>query len=82
MIDFAASVAIVARANIKGPSGKGRFASISPASAANRRHVELFVRERMPHGYYFFPHLLKEGDEAFEAVTRFLRSTFSVPIDC
>jgi acetyl esterase len=46
---------------------------------AGNEHVEMFVREGMPHGYYFFPHLLKEGDEAFEAVTRFLRSTFSVP---
>ena len=36
-IDFAASVASVARANIQGPSGKGWFASTSPASAANRR---------------------------------------------
>jgi acetyl esterase len=34
--------------------------------------VEHFVRERMPHGYYFFPGLLPEGDEAFEAVSRFL----------
>jgi hypothetical protein len=30
------------------------------------------VRERMPHGYHFFPHLLREGDEAFVAVARFL----------
>ena len=49
---------------------------------AGNEHVELFVREGMPHGYYFFAHLLKEGDGAFEAVTFFLRSTFSVPIDC
>ena len=36
-IDFAASVVSVARANIQGPSDKGRLASISLASAANRR---------------------------------------------
>jgi acetyl esterase len=34
--------------------------------------VELFVRNEMPHGYYFFPHLLKEGDEAFDAIRKFL----------
>jgi acetyl esterase len=37
--------------------------------------VEHFVRERMPHGYYFFPKLLKEGDEDFEAISRFLGSS-------
>lgn len=36
--------------------------------------VVSFVRERMPHGYYFFPGLLKEGDEAFEAIAKFLKS--------
>ena len=36
-IDLAASVASAARANIQGPSGKGRRASISPTSAASRR---------------------------------------------
>jgi acetyl esterase len=41
--------------------------------AAGNAHVEHFVRERMPHGYYFFPHLLKEGDEAFWAVAAFLQ---------
>jgi acetyl esterase len=40
------------------------------ADAGNR--VELFVRNAMPHGYYFFPHLLKEGDEAFDAIRAFL----------
>lgn len=34
--------------------------------------VEHFVRERMPHGYYFFPGLLREGDEAFGAAARSL----------
>ena len=37
---------------------------------AGNGEVELFARERMPHGTYFFPHLLKEGDEA---VARFLQ---------
>ncbi len=27
----------------------------------------------MPHGYYFFPHILKEGDEVFGAIARFLQ---------
>ncbi|MBZ6075303.1 alpha/beta hydrolase [Microvirga puerhi] len=40
---------------------------------ASNVHVEHFVRERMPHGYYFFPGLLKEGDEAFSAVADFLQ---------
>lgn len=35
--------------------------------------VEHFVREGMPHGYYFFPGLLPEGDEAFGAVASFLQ---------
>jgi hypothetical protein len=30
------------------------------------------VRAGMPHGYYFFPGLFKEGDEAFAAIARFL----------
>jgi acetyl esterase len=41
---------------------------------SGNEHVEHFVRERMPHGYYFFPGLLKEGDEAFAAVSHFLQS--------
>jgi len=26
----------------------------------------------MPHGFYFFPGMFKQGDEAFTAVARFL----------
>ncbi|MPZ39143.1 MAG: alpha/beta hydrolase fold domain-containing protein [Rhizobiales bacterium] len=37
--------------------------------------VEHFVRDAMPHGYYFFPGLFKEGDEAFAAIARFLRKS-------
>jgi acetyl esterase len=37
------------------------------------QRVEHFVSEGMPHGYYFFPGLFKEGDEAFAAIARFLR---------
>jgi hypothetical protein len=29
----------------------------------------------MPHGYYFFPGLFQEGDEAFAAIGRFLQET-------
>jgi len=35
--------------------------------------VEHLVSEGMPHGYYFFPGLFKEGDEAFAAIAHFLR---------
>jgi acetyl esterase len=35
--------------------------------------VEHVVKDAMPHGYYFFPGLFKEGDEAFAAIARFLR---------
>jgi len=47
--------------------------------AAGNERVELFVREGMPHGYYFFPHVLKEGDEALRAVTAFLRREIGAP---
>jgi acetyl esterase len=40
------------------------------------RDVTHFVREGMPHGYYFFPHLLKQGDEAFAAVKSFFGRVF------
>jgi acetyl esterase len=34
--------------------------------------VEHFVREGMPHGFYFFPAMFKQGDEAFAAIRKFL----------
>jgi acetyl esterase len=40
--------------------------------------VEHVISEGMPHGYYFFPGLFKEGDEAFAAIARFLRKSMSV----
>jgi acetyl esterase/lipase len=36
--------------------------------------VAHLVSEGMPHGYYFFPGLFREGDEAFAAIARFLRA--------
>lgn len=36
------------------------------------RTAEHFVREGMPHGYYFFPGVFREGDEAFAAIKTFL----------
>jgi acetyl esterase/lipase len=39
------------------------------------RLVEHFVREGMPHGYYFFPGIFKEGDEAFGTIRTFLEAT-------
>ena len=44
------------------------------------RRVEHFVRERMPHGYYFFPGLFDEGDEAFAAISRFLQESAAASI--
>ena len=35
--------------------------------------VEHFVREAMPHGFYFFPGMFEQGDEAFAAIARFLK---------
>jgi len=41
--------------------------------AAGGEKVEHFVREGMPHGFYFFPGMFEQGDEAFAAVARFLK---------
>ena len=43
-----------------------------PLRAAGAAEVEHFVREGMPHGFYFFPGMFKQGDEAFTAVAGFL----------
>jgi acetyl esterase len=40
--------------------------------AAGGRPVEHFIREGMPHGFYFFPGMFKQGDEAFAAIAAFL----------
>jgi acetyl esterase len=40
--------------------------------AAGGIKVEHFMRDRMPHGFYFFPGIFKEGDEAFAAIATFL----------
>jgi acetyl esterase len=34
--------------------------------------VEHFIREGMPHGFYFFPGMFKQGDEVFAAIAAFL----------
>jgi hypothetical protein len=31
----------------------------------------------MPHGFYFFPGLFKQGDEAFAAIAAFLEQVFA-----
>lgn len=41
--------------------------------------TEHLVHERMPHGYYFFPGLLPEGEEAFAAMEAFLSETLDAP---
>jgi len=40
---------------------------------AGVQEVEHFVREGMPHGFYFFPGMFKEGDEAFAAIAAFFK---------
>lgn len=40
---------------------------------AGNEGVELFVSESMPHGFYFFPRLFREEEEAYGAVERFLQ---------
>jgi acetyl esterase len=44
--------------------------------AAGGTRVEHFVRDTMPHGFYFFPGLFKQGDEAFAAIATFLKGVF------
>lgn len=41
--------------------------------AAGNRHVDLYVRAGMPHGFYFFPGLFQQEDDAFAEVIRFLQ---------
>src|SRR5262249_30578748 len=41
--------------------------------AAGGKKVEHFVREGMPHGFYFFPGVFEQGDDAFGAVAKFLK---------
>ena len=40
---------------------------------AGGKTVEHFVREGMPHGFYFFPGIFEQGDEAFAAIAAFLK---------
>jgi acetyl esterase len=39
--------------------------------------VENLVADAMPHGFYFFPGVLGEGDEAYAAVKRFFERIFA-----
>ena len=39
---------------------------------AGNAFVELFVRDGMPHGFYFFPHVFHQEEEAYRAIQRFL----------
>jgi acetyl esterase/lipase len=41
--------------------------------AAGGKTVEHFIREGMPHGFYFFPGMFEQGDEAFAAIAAFLK---------
>jgi acetyl esterase len=45
---------------------------------AGNEHVELFVRDGMPHGFYFFPRLFREEEQAYAAVERFLTKHLAV----
>jgi acetyl esterase len=44
--------------------------------ATGSTQVEHFVRAGMPHGFYFFPGVFKQGDEAFAAIAKFLGQLF------
>src|SRR5262249_46940744 len=46
--------------------------------AAGVGKVEHFVREGMPHGFYFFPGMFKQGDEAFAAIAALLKGAGEV----
>jgi acetyl esterase len=35
--------------------------------------VEHVVRNGMPHGFYFFPGMFKQGDQAFASIAAFLK---------
>ena len=39
---------------------------------AGNPYAELFVRDGMPHGFYFFPRMFRQEDEAYAAIQRFL----------
>ena len=45
---------------------------------AGNEHVEFFVSEGMPHGFYFFPRLFREEEEAYDAVEKFLQKHLAV----
>lgn len=47
--------------------------------AAGNAGVDLFVRQGMPHGFYFFPNLFHQEDEAYAAVRRFLTRHLGAP---
>lgn len=40
---------------------------------AGNEPVELLVSDGMPHGFYFFPRLFHQEEEAYEAVRGFLQ---------
>jgi acetyl esterase len=50
--------------------------SIGMRDWGSNDRVSHLVSEGMPHGYYFFPGLFREGDEAFAVIARFLRAGF------
>ena len=49
----------------------------SRRSCARReaKRSSIFVRDGMPHGFYFFPGMFEQGDEAFAAIAAFLKRT-------
>ncbi len=55
------------------PIVDGAHAFARKLEEAGNRGVELFVSEGMPHGFYFFPRLFREEEEAYEAVEKFLK---------
>ncbi|ARQ02156.1 alpha/beta hydrolase [Pseudorhodoplanes sinuspersici] len=43
--------------------------------------VNLLVRERMPHGFYFFPQVLSDGELAFAAIQALMKRQFHTQAD-
>lgn len=52
------------------------FAEKLKASGSQAAH---FVADAMPHGFYFFPGVLQEGEDAFAAISRFLAKALGRP---
>lgn len=48
-------------------------ASARKLREAGNEHVELFVSDGMPHGFYFFPRLSHQEEETYDVAWGFLK---------